>query len=150
MLDALIRRADPADAARIAALIDPVFERFMAPGYDEEGRLTFRAFIDTAAIARRLHAGGLGWIAEEGTVPVGYVERTARHIHLLFVRAEWHGRGLARRLLAAATVDLGPGAVTLNASPYALAIYEQLGFRPSGEQRTITGVVSTPMSLTLE
>jgi GNAT superfamily N-acetyltransferase len=139
----------PAEAGGIAALIEPVFARFMAPDYDDEGRRTFRAFITPAAIADRLSAGGSAWVAEAGSSLVGYIERTGRHIHLLFVDAAWQGEGLSRRLLDAATAGLDGGCMTLNASPYALPIYERLGFRATGTRRTITGVVSTPMALDL-
>jgi GNAT superfamily N-acetyltransferase len=137
------------EAAVIAAMIEPVFASFMAPDYDDEGRRAFRAFIAPAAIADRLNAGGSAWVAQAGSLLVGYIERTGRHIHLLFVDAAWQGQGLSRRLLDAATAGFDGGSMTLNASPYALPIYQRLGFRVTGEQRTITGVVSTPMVLEL-
>jgi GNAT superfamily N-acetyltransferase len=145
-----IRPALPDEAAAIAALVEPVYARFLAPEYDEQGRRVFTNYIAADAIADRLRTGSRGWVVEapDGQL-VGFIETARRHIHLVVVHADWHNRGLARRLIATATADFGSGIVTLNASPYALPIYERIGFRVTGPQVVRNGVIATPMAMDL-
>jgi GNAT superfamily N-acetyltransferase len=146
----LLRPASPDEAAAIAALAEPVYARFLAPEYDAQGRSVFSAYIAPEAIAERLRTGSRGWVVDAGGQLVGFIETARRHIHLIVVHADWHNRGLARQLIAAATADLGPGIVTLNASPYALPIYERIGFRVTGPQAVRNGIIATPMAMDLK
>lgn len=148
--DPTIRPALPEEAPAIAALIEPVYARFLAPEYDEQGKRVFSNYIAPEAVADRLRSGSRGWVVEvQNSGLVGFIETAHRHIHLVVVHADWHNRGLARRLIATATADLGSGIVTLNASPYALPAYERIGFRVTGPQAVRNGIIATPMAMDL-
>jgi GNAT superfamily N-acetyltransferase len=50
----------------------------------------------------------------------------------LYVRAEWHGTGVADRLLAAAIGTVAASLWVFEANPRALGFYARHGFRPDG------------------
>ena len=69
----------------------------------------------------------------------------------MFVDARFHRSGIARELLQrsislARPVKPGLDRVTVNSSRFGVAIYEKLGFRQTGPERTINGIVFIPMA----
>jgi len=76
-----------------------------------------------------------------------------KHILLLFVDEDFHGRGIAKEMLNRVVQlcrDKGETDVlTVNASPYGEPIYKRLGFVPVAGQTVKNGIKFTPMQLTL-
>ena len=124
-------------------------------------------YVTERALRERLGAGAIAWCAETGAdepALVGYAELRGpagrppgtRHLTLLFTHVDWHGQGIARRLLGAVTAHLlaaDPPArrLTVNASAYARPIYERLGFVIDGEETAEEdGILASPMRLDLE
>ena len=72
-----------------------------------------------------------------------------RHLYHLFVHSSYHRRGIARRLWERARAEIGAAEIrfTVNASLYAVPLYESLGFRASGTETRKDGVIFLPMSL---
>lgn len=144
------RRAVLADAAAISALIrslsDPFFQ---SPG--GAGAERFLDAIGTAAIASYLTAGNFRYlVAESAGALVGVVAlRDDTHLYHLFVADACQGRGVARRLwnLVRAEAEHAAGArrFTVNASLNAVPVYERFGFRATGPQVALHGVVFLPM-----
>ena len=76
------------------------------------------------------------------------------HVDLLFVEKEMHGQGIARELVRrlldiAQQNDPAAERVTVNATRFAVPFYSRVGFQPSGEERIIGGIISTPMEIKL-
>jgi len=90
------------------------------------------------------------YLAEDGNELAGVAAmRGNTHLYYLFTGKPYQGRGLARRLWAHAKEEalaLGnPGRFTVNASNYAVAAYERLGFRRSEAAKERKGVKYNPM-----
>jgi ribosomal protein S18 acetylase RimI-like enzyme len=107
-----------------------------------------------AAIERLLDGGYRYFVAESGNRLAGVVAtRDDRHLYHLFVATDFQRQGLARRLWeaaqAACVANAGTTEFTVNASRYAVAAYERLGFVVVGEQQASNGVLSIPMKLSL-
>ncbi len=155
-------RATPADAAAVARLIEPGFARFIAPTLGDVGRVAFRLYVTEKALRSRLEQGSVAWCAVQEATAVGYAELGCRddrpdgidHLTLLFTAVEHQGRGIARCLIRTVTAHLlaadpPVGDLTVNASVYALPIYERLGFRPIAAVGEQDGIIATPMRLVL-
>jgi ribosomal protein S18 acetylase RimI-like enzyme len=159
---AAVVRASPADAAAIARLIEPGFARFIAPTLGDVGRVAFRLYVTEKALRGRLEQGAVAWCALHEATAVGYAELRGRdgrpdgidHLTLLFTAVAHQGRGIARCLMRTLTAHLlaadPPVAeLTVNASAYALPIYQRLGFCPTADAGELDGIVATPMRLVL-
>ena len=90
-----------------------------------------------------------------GRFPAGKARRDHRpdagrsHLCLLFVEKACHRQGIARALFSALrdhcrTAPDTPR-ITVNSSPYAVGAYRRLGFRTTGDERTVDGIRFTPM-----
>ena len=146
-----IAHAAPDQVPAIAALIERGFAAFVAPGTTPAGCAIFRAVASGESITHRLAAGDICLAATQGDRVVGFLEMTRRdHIILLFVEQALHRRGIARRLLEATVPHCRGSAITVNATPGAIAVYQALGFIPLGTIETKDGITFLPMALTLD
>ena len=141
----LIRLAEPADAAAIAAIYRP---------YVEGSRISFEEVApDAAEMARRMASPVHPWlVAEEDGRIVGYAstspmrDRPAYRWSVetgLYVEQRLHGRGIGRQLLEAHLKQLQrQGFVTAIAgialpNDASVALHEKLGFSLSGIERGV-------------
>jgi len=90
-------------------------------------------------------ATGRGLVALEGAAPVGTIlwwqlESDWATLGLVIVAPGMQGRGLGRRLMAAALDTLEGRGVLLNGTLAGLPLYRSLGFAPLGEVRQLQGV----------
>lgn len=146
----VIAQATPDQIPAIAALIERGFAAFVAPDTTEAGRSIFRAVASGESIAHRLGAGDLCLTAVQDDRVVGFLEMTRRdHIVLLFVDADLHRQGIARRLLETTLPQCKGSAITVNAAPGAISAYRALGFEPLGDIETKDGITFLPMVLTI-
>lgn len=150
-----IRPLSEKDIPAAAALIRQVFDEFEAPEYARQGIETFHRFIAPEALATQLRSGAMqAWGALRGERLTGVVAITRRnHISLLFVDKSCHRQGIARALFAVVR-DLCRTApelsrITVNSSPYAVAVYRRLGFIPTSAEQTVDGIRFTPMEYLL-
>ena len=147
------RAMRPGEAAAVSALILASFDEFIGPDYDGEGVAEFRRFAAPAAIAERAAGDHLVRVATVDGALAGMIEiRDHNHVALLFVDKAYQRRGLARGLLDSALADAraaAPGVerVTVNSSRYGVAAYERLGFRQTGPERSVNGIVFIPMAM---
>ncbi|MDP6582666.1 MAG: GNAT family N-acetyltransferase, partial [Vicinamibacterales bacterium] len=88
--------------------------------------------------------------------PAGVIElRDNDHVSLLFVDGRFQRHGIARELLTRALSVARPAKpgldrVTVNSSRFGVPIYERLGFRQTGPERSVNGIVFIPMAHQLE
>lgn len=144
------------EAEAVSALILASFDEFIGPDYEaEEGIAEFRRFAAPEAIAARAAGDHLVRVATVGGALAGMIEiRDHNHVALLFVDKSYQRRGIARGLLESALADARAAApdverVTVNSSRYGVAAYERLGFRQTGPERTVNGIVFIPMAMRL-
>lgn len=146
MYDLEIRDVLPEEVSYAAALIREVFDVYVAPGFSDAGIATFLSYVEPETVLQRLAGPSFILTALLGGKIVGVVEVTeSGHIALLFVDAAFHGRGIAKRLVAASLERLKignciPEVLTVNSSLYAVPMYERMNFRPLGPQEQKDGM----------
>lgn len=146
----------PGDEIAVHQLVINVFDRFVAPDFSPEGCQTFINYVEPERIGERVAAGTDHiFLAQEGEKLVGALSiRNMDHISLLFVDPAFHGRVIARGLYQYALNILKPASngidkMTVHSSPYAVKIYEKLGFVSLGEMREENGIKFVPMEADL-
>lgn len=151
----IIRELKETEINKAHNLVESVFDRFIAPGFSNEGIDEFKDYITPERLADRLNAGNHFRVAEIAGELVGLIEvRNEQHVALLFVKADHQRKGVARLLLnevvkicLQANPDLKR--VTVNSSPNARHAYRRMGFAPASEEQEFNGIRFTPMSLDL-
>ena len=150
------RAMQAGEASAVSALILASFDEFIGPDYEgDEGLDEFRRFAAPEAIEARAAADHLVRVATVDGALAGMIEiREHNHVALLFVDKAYQRRGLARGLLESALADARAAApdverVTVNSSRFGVAAYERLGFRQTGPERSVNGIVFIPMAMRL-
>lgn len=123
-------------------LIWEVFLRFEALEYSQEGINHFRASLDD-----KERTNSLKWYgAFDNENLVGVITmREPQHIGGFFVKANCQGKGFGRMLFESMKADYKKQEFTVNSSPYAVKIYEHLGFVATDTEQTVNGIRFTPM-----
>jgi phosphinothricin acetyltransferase len=144
-MDVLIRPANEADAAAIAAIYRP---------YVETSRISFEERApDGAEMAVRMQSPMHPWlVAEDAGSIVGYASSSPYHRRpayrwtvetSIYLDANTHGRGVGRQLLLSLLERLTrQGYVTAIAAialpnPASIALHERLGFSPAGTYKGV-------------
>jgi GNAT superfamily N-acetyltransferase len=151
----LYRHMQPGEESEISDLVARVFDEFVAPGYSPEGVQAFLDYANSAALRERSQVNHFVLVAVAHGKIVGMIEmRNHDHISMLFVDKTFQGKGISRELINRALgisrsnrSDLST--VTVNSSPYAVPIYERLGFRASSVEQVKNGIRFLPMVLKL-
>jgi GNAT superfamily N-acetyltransferase len=140
----LIRPAQDADYPVVAALLKTLALAFITPGMAAEAASTFLRENDVDALRAYRTRGHVVSVAECDGVIAGFIAiRPPGYLFHLFVAQAFHRCGVGRRLWDSAR---GNGtAFTVNASPYAVPVYEALGFMRSAPLACVKGVSFQPM-----
>ncbi len=149
------RRAEPADAGPLAEFAARVFNETFGPDNRPEDMAAHLAdrFGERQQTEEILDPAIVTLLVEDGGRLIAFTQVTTLHalpdcvtgpapveIGRFYVDRSWHGRGLARRLMAAArdaARSLGGETVWLAVwehNPRAIAFYEKEGFRDVGSQ----------------
>ena len=146
------RPMEPTDAKAVSRLILDSFTEFIAGEYSEEGCAEFTMHVQPEALVERSKSNHFVLVAMSGKLPVGVIElRDNDHVSLLFVDSQHQRHGLARQLLMRALSIVRPAKagferVTVNSSRFGVPVYERLGFRQTGPERSVNGIVFIPMA----
>ena len=140
-----IRECTPEERPRELALALDVFMQYVAPDYSSEGIETFRAFIGGKEATESLAIYG----AFEGETLTGMIatRNNGAHITLFFVDSRYHHRGVGRALVEKVASLCPDDVLTVHSSPYAVPVYEMLGFCAICEERLIDRIRYTLMKL---
>lgn len=144
------RAATPEDAGAISILVLASQARFTFHEYTDEGRALMARDLSPGAISKTITGGNVVFLAEADTRLVGVVSiRNNNHLSLNFVDEAFHRQGISGALWALGRDECikrgNPGCFTLNASTYAIPVYEKWGFVKSGEISRSGGILSHPM-----
>jgi GNAT superfamily N-acetyltransferase len=147
-----IRRAMPEDAEAISALIKSVAHYFTVhpEGLGAEG---FLKTIEPAATCANISAPNFHYaVGHIDQQLVGIVAlRDTTHLYHLFVDQAFQKQGLSRQLwLHAKEASIAAGnhlGITVNASVYAVPVYERFGFAATGSRVETHGIAFLPMAL---
>ncbi|BAZ05939.1 GNAT family N-acetyltransferase [Calothrix sp. NIES-3974] len=83
-------------------------------------------------------------VATWNGIVVGFIAfKRGNHLSLLFVRREFSRQGIGRELFIRCANDFEE--VTVNAAEIAVAFYQKIGFRESGDRFFCKGIWGTPM-----
>lgn len=149
-----IRPATATDHTAISALLLPLVEKFIAPDCSAEGTQLLLASMQPQAILGYLHGDFRYWLAEDAQGLAGVVAiKGQHHLYHLFVAERAQGKGLAKQLwqhaLAQCEARDAPAEFTVNASLYALPVYQHWGFVAEQGPRERMGIIDVPMRLIL-
>lgn len=133
---------------RALDLVWTVFLEFEAPDYTQQGIDEFKKFIDYKSMMDQFNNGNLRfWGCKFAGELIGVsATRNKTHICLLFVKKEFHRRGVARKLFQAMKEYSNGQSLTVNSSPYAIEAYHRLGFMDTDVEQTVNGMRFTPMT----
>lgn len=141
------------EETEVSSLVWNVFSEFEAPDYKQEGIEKFKRFILPEQIKDNSDAGKLRVICcKNNSEIIGVIAiRDNSHISLLFVQKEYHRQGIASKLFKIATekcCKTNPELknITVNSSPYAVMIYEKMGFERTDTEQEINGIRFIPMN----
>lgn len=125
------------------ALIWTTFLQFEAPDYSREGVQSFRDFIQNEEIVKSLEF----WGAYDNKELKGVIAAndTRKHICCFFVKAQYHGQGIGRKLWEYLLENSQNQTFTVNSSPYAVPVYHKLGFIDIDTEQLSDGIRYTPM-----
>lgn len=141
-------------------LVNQVFNEFIAEDYSPEGNKTFNDYLEykLEEIAEDITSGHKKlWGFYENNSIIGVIG-TCNHFHisLMFVHKDHHNKKIATQLFNEVVADLKnekyqtPIVLTVNSSPYAVKIYERLGFKATDGEQENKGIRFTPMKMTIE
>ncbi len=142
------------DESESLALVMRGFDRFVRSDFSEEGAEEFKRSAYSLLVGHP--PGHAVSVAESDGRLVGVVDvKEAMHISLFFVEPDVLGRGIGRGLLnhaisRARAAKPGLTRLTVNSSPWAVPVYQALGFVRTGEESEQHGIRFVPMELQLD
>jgi predicted GNAT family N-acyltransferase len=150
----MIKEVGKSDLKQALDLVNNVFSEFVAIDYSEHGINTFQSYLKTKydEVSDDLQSGQkkLWGYYQDGKIIGVIATRDISHIALMFVDKIHHKKGIARQLFNIVLTELKSNVditqITVNSSPYAVKIYERLGFKKTGEQQEKDGIIYIPMA----
>lgn len=138
-----VRRLARIELPEALELAWEVFSEYVAPGYSEEGIRTFQSVLQNPETTENFSFYGA--FDGENLAGMAATRNGGEHISLFFVRTPYQGKRAGRALFGAMRKDSPSGCLTVNSSPYALAVYRCLGFSGDGEERLQDGIRYIPL-----
>ena len=148
----LIRAIEERDVPAVARLLNALSREFIVHESTPEGAATFLRENDEEAIRGYIGMGHVYHVAEiDGRIAGFIAVRERKHLFHMFVGVQWQRRGVGRKLWyvarAAAIEGGGSGSFTVNASNFAVPMYEAMGFVRTAPMQCVKGLYFNPMEL---
>ena len=143
MNDVSIKKLNKSQFDAALTLVWEVFLRFEAPDYSREGIEEFHKTICNEDYLRSLTM--FGAFIKGSLVGVIATREIGQHITLFFVKEQYQRQGIGKRLFEKVKKD----GMTVNASPYAVPIYQKLGFQTTSDEQCVNGIRFTQMRYAL-
>jgi ribosomal protein S18 acetylase RimI-like enzyme len=137
----------------ICNLTRRVFNEFNAAYYSEEGARGFYSYVNQYMLSWRSKIDHFVLTAKAQDFIIGMIEiKDHEHMSLFFVEKQFQQRGVGKDLLRRSLsycLNRKPyiSNITVNSTPYAIFIYEKIGFYQIGPERAENGIYFTPMAL---
>jgi len=140
------------DVERISTLILVSQDEFCFHEYTEDGKNLMRRLCGIDAIRSYVERGDIYYVAEFEERLIGVAGmRDREHLSHNFVARAWHRRGISNQLWRFVSDECerqgNDGSFSLNASTYAIPVYEKWGFEIVGPINHAYGLAFTPMEL---
>jgi len=136
----------------VSNMVDNIFNEFVGKDYSVVGNNTFKDYIKRRNILNRVTDKSCQFFTVKiKNEIVGIMEiRNKDHISLLFVKKEFHGKGIGKYLFEhylnkTRRENTGIKIITVNSSIYAEKIYSKLGFIKTNEIQEKDGIKYIPM-----
>ena len=129
-------------------LVWKVFLKYEAPDYTKEGSDEFFKSIHDDNWLNQIKMYGA--YDKDRLVGVIATRQEGTHIALFFVDGEYHRKGIGRQLFQKILEDNKVNYMTVNSSPYAVPVYEKLGFEATDVEQVKNGLRFTPMKYQVE
>ncbi len=129
-------------------LVWKVFLKYEAPDYTKEGSEEFFKSIHDDEWLNQIKMYGA--YDKDRLVGVIATRNEGTHIALFFVDGEYHRKGIGRQLFQKILEDNKVNYMTVNSSPYAVPVYEKLGFEATDVEQVKNGLRFTPMKYQVE
>ncbi len=151
-----IRIMQAGEEEKICDMVVRTFDRYVAPGYSIQGEEEFLKYANPQKLSERNGKNHFTLAAWIHNLVVGMIEvRNYRHISMFFVDQFYQGQGIGKILHQRALViclqhvpDLE--CISVFSSPFAVPIYERLGFETTGPDQYQSGIHFIPMVLKLK
>lgn len=148
----LIRAIEQRDVPAVARLLNALSREFIVHESTPEGAATFLRENDEEAIGAYIRMGHVYHVAEVDGVIAGFIAvRERKHLFHMFVGVRWQRQGIGRKLWEAARkvaiANGGNGTFTVNASNFAVPMYEAMGFVRMTPMQCVKGLYFNPMML---
>lgn len=150
------RKIRDGEEIEVCNLVARSFNEFIAPDFPEQGVEEFFLYSNPLSLKRRLEKNYFSMVAEcEGRI-LGMIEiKGENHISMLYVDKDFHHNGIASNLVKKALEEISennrnPNDITVNSSRYAVPFYESLGFIQYEDEKSVYGVIHTPMLLSVD
>lgn len=148
----LIRPIADKDVPAVARLLQVLAREFIVHESTPEGASTFLRENDETAIRRYIEQGHVYHVAVVDGEIAGFIAiRDRAHLFHMFVGLKWQRQGLARKLWEtarqAAIEAGGCGSFTVNASNFAVPVYQAMGFVRTAPMQSLKGLFFNPMKL---
>lgn len=137
----IIRKLNEREIQSAIELSLEVFMVFEAPEYSQEGIDEFKRFLNNQNEVSKLVFFGA---FNQNTI-LGVLAMRQNHISLLFVKKEYHKRGIGKELFMYMLQQTNSETITVNSSPYAKEFYRNLGFKSINDEQITHGIRYTPM-----
>lgn len=139
-----IRKITLSERACALELVFRTFMKYEAPDYSKEGVESFRkSVIDNKDFLNHIVLHG----AFQGEEIRGVIatRNQGNHIALFFVDEKYHQQGIGKSLFQTVLQKCNSNEMTVHSSPYAVRIYQHLGFVETAPEQITDGIRYTPM-----
>ena len=137
-------------------IVNDTFDEYVGIDYSEEGKNTFKDYLKPQNILARINEKTSHfYVAKYNNEIIGTLEiKNNNHISLFFVKKEFHGKGIGRKLFENYLRKLKQEKndikiISVNSSFYAENIYAKFGFIKTNEIQEKNGIKYIPMEYRL-
>ena len=154
-MELTIRKGYASDWDTAMELVWSTFVKFNAADYSTKGQDNFKKFLSDPQLYQQYAIGNYELLtAFYGSKMVGMLLlRESRHISLLFVDGDYHGKGIGHGLIECAAKYVKKKGrrfkMSVNASRYAVPFYKHEGFIEAKIEQFEDGIRYLPMELKL-
>ncbi|MFZ5842975.1 MAG: GNAT family N-acetyltransferase [Pseudomonadota bacterium] len=150
LIEPQLRGATIADARAMSALVETLLADWLVPDGNPQALSRLQQIHRPAMMARNINDGYRYWLAETAdTELIGFVAlKPPAHLFNLYVREDWHGRGVGAllwRQLQQTVLAAAGSCITVNASERAIPVYRRWGFVETEPLQCHDGLRFQPM-----